>query len=149
MPPTYGMYSVCAAINDVAVLKVPLDTTPGPNQFQPRVDAVCELLSTQSPSPKLVFLTSPGNPTGTLIPPESIRAILDHPTWRGLLVVDEAYIDFDEASRSAVTLCVSLSLLAHSKLTCFLRVRLNEGYPNLVVMQTLSKGFGLAGIRYA
>lgn len=57
---------------------------------------ICEQLSTLDPPPKLVWLTSPGNPTGTLIPLDTIRPILDHPTWRGLLVMDEAYIDFSD-----------------------------------------------------
>lgn len=112
-PPTYGMYTVCATINDVNVVKIPLDVEEG--RFQPQVEKVhspllcpcikadayvrlqiCEQLSTLDPPPKLVFLTSPGNPTGTLIPSDVIRPILDHPTWRGLLVMDEAYIDFSD-----------------------------------------------------
>ncbi|GAA94617.1 uncharacterized protein L969DRAFT_48951 [Mixia osmundae IAM 14324] len=119
-PPTYGMYSVCAKVNDVALVKVPLDDT-----FVPRLD---EINAALTPAVKLVFLTSPGNPTGTLIPLQAVRQLLDHPTWHGLVVLDEAYIDFAEPEASGVTL-------------------LNEGYQNLVVMQTLSKGFGLAGIR--
>lgn len=78
---------------------------------------------------KLLFLCSPGNPTGTLIPLDSIRSILANPDYNGLVVVDEAYIDFASSESSAVRLLVQ------------------EKWDNLVVMQTLSKGFGLAAIR--
>ena len=79
------------------------------------------------PSIKLIFLCSPGNPTGTLISLASIRALLDYEPFKGIVVVDEAYIDFSEPGSSAVSLVAE--------------------YANLCVMQTLSKSFGLAGIR--
>jgi histidinol-phosphate aminotransferase len=79
------------------------------------------------PEAKLLFLCSPGNPTGTLIPLSTIRAVAENPAYKGLIVVDEAYIDFAPEGTSAVQL-------------------VNE-YANVCVMQTLSKGFGLAGIR--
>ena len=79
------------------------------------------------PSIKLIFLCSPGNPTGTLISLESIRALLDYEPFKGIVVVDEAYIDFSEPGSSAASLVTE--------------------YANLCVMQTLSKSFGLAGIR--
>ncbi|GAA5994016.1 hypothetical protein JCM5350_001610 [Sporobolomyces pararoseus] len=131
-PPTYGMYGVCAQINDVEVVKVPLDVEGG--KFLPKVDEINKTLSeaANSPNPiKLTFLCSPGNPTGTLIPLSSIRQVLQNPDYQGLVVVDEAYIDFaDEPDQeSAVKLLIE------------------EGWDNLVVMQTLSKGFGLAAIR--
>ncbi|GAA5970342.1 hypothetical protein JCM21900_001650 [Sporobolomyces salmonicolor] len=131
-PPTYGMYGVCAQINDVEVVKVNLDVEGG--KFRPKVDEINRTLSeaarTENPI-KLVFLCSPGNPTGTLIPLSDVRAILANPDYEGLVVVDEAYIDFaDEPDQaSAVKLLVE------------------EGWDNLVIMQTLSKGFGLAAIR--
>lgn len=81
------------------------------------------------PSIKLVFLCSPGNPTGTPISLKSIRAILDFEPFKGIVMVDEAYIDFSDPGTSAVQLI--------------------QEYPNLCVMQTLSKSFGLAAIRYA
>jgi len=81
------------------------------------------------PSIKLVFLCSPGNPTGTLISLASIRAILDYEPFKGIVVVDEAYVDFSEPGNSAVSLVAE--------------------YANLCVMQTLSKSFGLAAIRCA
>lgn len=96
------MYPVCACVNDVDVIRCPLETEKG--TFQPRVEAINEILSGgDGKKIKLLFLTSPGNPTGTTILPEYIRQILNHPTWRGLVVVDEAYIDFSSIP-SAVTL---------------------------------------------
>ena len=80
------------------------------------------------PSIKLVFICSPGNPTGTLIPIQDIREILEFPAFRGMVVVDEAYIDFSGENASAASLVTK--------------------YANLCVMQTLSKSFGLAAIRY-
>ncbi|GAA6032575.1 hypothetical protein JCM8097_004823 [Rhodosporidiobolus ruineniae] len=130
-PPTYGMYGVCAQVNDVGVTKVDLNTEGG--AFTPRVDEINAAISaaakTDSPI-KLTFLCSPGNPTGTLIPLDDVRKVLSNPDYDGLVVVDEAYIDFADPSKdSAVKLLVE------------------EGWSNLVVMQTLSKGFGLAAIR--
>jgi histidinol-phosphate/aromatic aminotransferase/cobyric acid decarboxylase-like protein len=76
---------------------------------------------------KLIFLCSPGNPTGTLISLASIRALLDYEPFKGIVVIDEAYIDFSEPGSSAAPLVAE--------------------YANLCVMQTLSKSFGLAAIR--
>ncbi|SCZ89553.1 BZ3500_MvSof-1268-A1-R1_Chr9g10451 [Microbotryum saponariae] len=133
-PPTYGMYAVCAQINDVDVIKVPLECERG--RFQLDVEKINSTITSAASTPnpiKLVFICSPGNPTGTLIPLPAIRSILDNPHFTGLVVVDEAYIDFcpSPSTDSAVSLATS-----------------QEGaYDNLVVMQTLSKGFGLAAIR--
>ena len=80
------------------------------------------------PSIKLVFLCSPGNPTGTLISLSSLRSILEYEDFKGIVVVDEAYIDFaTQENASAVSLI--------------------QEYSNLCVSQTLSKSFGLAAIR--
>ncbi|KAK9316532.1 pyridoxal phosphate-dependent transferase [Lipomyces starkeyi] len=123
-PPTYGMYSVSAQVNDVEVVTVNLDLeTKG---FPLRVDKVMEALSNDS-SIHLVYLCSPGNPTASLVDPESVKKILTHPTWNGIVVVDEAYIDFSPAGSSIAPLVTE--------------------YDNLIVMQTLSKAFGMAGIR--
>lgn len=81
------------------------------------------------PSIKLIFLCSPGNPTGTLVSLSAVRQLLEYDKFKGIVVVDEAYIDFAGSGASAVSL-------------------VNE-YANLCVMQTLSKSFGLAAIRYA
>ncbi|KAI8987564.1 histidinol-phosphate aminotransferase [Mycotypha africana] len=125
-PPTYGMYSVCAQINDVQVVKSKLNVEEG--AFQLDLNSVFENLKIH-PEVKIVFLCSPGNPTGTCLRHEDIRAILDS-DYKGLVVVDEAYIDFvvDKEGQGSVASWVNQ-------------------YPNLVVMQTLSKSFGLAGIR--
>jgi histidinol-phosphate aminotransferase len=80
------------------------------------------------PSAKLLFLCSPGNPTGTLIPLSTIKRIAENPAYKGIIVVDEAYIDFAPEGSSAVELV--------------------KEYANVCVCQTLSKGFGLAGIRW-
>jgi histidinol-phosphate aminotransferase len=121
-PPTYGMYSVSAQVNDVSLVKVPLKT-PG---FQLDVPAITSALSSD-PSIKLAYLCSPGNPTGALLRKEDVQAILEHETWNGVVVLDEAYIDFAPEGSS-------------------LSQWITE-WPNLVVMQTMSKAFGLAGAR--
>jgi histidinol-phosphate aminotransferase len=125
-PPTYGMYSVSAAVNDLAVVKVPLDVENA--RFQLRVDAI--LKETRAdPNIRLMFLCSPGNPTGTCLAKKDIRTILES-DYNGLVVVDEAYIDFVKESDEKGSV-----------------IRWIEQYPNLVVLQTLSKSFGMAAIR--
>lgn len=124
-PPTYGMYSVSAQVNDVGLVKIPLLPAP---EFGIDVPAITSTLSSPEASTiKLVYLCSPGNPTGSLIKKEDVRKVLEHPTWNGVVVLDEAYIDFAPEGSS-------------------LAEWVSE-WPNLVVMQTLSKAFGLAGIR--
>lgn len=122
-PPTYGMYAVSAQVNDVGIVKVPLDVD---NNFCAQPEKINEALSAD-PSIKLVYLCSPGNPTGNLVRKEDVQAVLEHPTWNGIVVLDEAYIDFAPEDSSLAEWVAE--------------------WPNLVVMQTLSKAFGLAGIR--
>ncbi|EHK43385.1 hypothetical protein TRIATDRAFT_258556 [Trichoderma atroviride IMI 206040] len=122
-PPTYGMYAVSAQVNDVAIAKVPL--LPAPT-FGLDVPAISAALSAD-PSIKIAYLCSPGNPTGSLLAKADVVALLNHPTWNGVIVLDEAYIDFAPDNASLAELVAE--------------------YPNLVVMQTLSKAFGMAGIR--
>ena len=117
------MYGVSAQVNDVDIVKVPLDVENG---FQLQPDKILETLSTDD-SIKMVYICSPGNPTANLIRKSDIQKVLEHPTWNGVVVVDEAYIDFAPEGSS-------------------LAEWVND-WPNLVVMQTLSKAFGLAGIR--
>lgn len=114
--PTYGMYRVAAAINDVQVREVPLG-----EDFSLPTDA---LLSACDENTKLMFICSPNNPTGNSFSIEQMRWLLEY--FDGILVVDEAYIDF--ASQPSVS-----SLL--------------KEYDNLIVLQTLSKAYGLAGLR--
>ncbi|KAI1413515.1 histidinol-phosphate aminotransferase [Hypoxylon sp. FL1857] len=122
-PPTYGMYSVFAQVNDVATIRVPLGPAPG---FQLDVPAICAALSS-NPYIKLLYLASPGNPTGSLLAKSDIQQLLAHPTWNGVLVLDEAYIDYAHEGASFVQQVTN--------------------YPNLAVVHTLSKAFGMASIR--
>lgn len=117
------MYSVSAQVNDVAVVKAPLDVH---NNFSLQPTLINEMLS-QDPTIKMVYICSPGNPTANLVSKSDVQAVLEHPTWNGLVVLDEAYIDFAPDSASLAEWVAE--------------------WPNLVVMQTLSKAFGLAGIR--
>ncbi|TFK68985.1 histidinol-phosphate aminotransferase [Pluteus cervinus] len=131
-PPTYGMYAVCAQVNDVGVVKVPLVLTGDKGEggkdgrFSVRVDEVKKAIDA-NPEVKLIFLCSPGNPTGTLIPVSTIRELLEYEAFHGIVVVDEAYIDFAGEEASAASLV--------------------KEFGNICVMQTLSKSFGLAAIR--
>lgn len=122
-PPTYGMYAVSAQVNDLHIEKVPLNNADA-FSLQPRL--INESLSSD-PSIKIVYICSPGNPTANLIRKADIEQVLRHPTWNGLVVLDEAYIDFAPEGSSLAEWVTE--------------------WPNLVVMQTLSKAFGLAGIR--
>lgn len=114
--PTYGMYRVAAAINDVRVREVPL----GDDYSLP----TAELLAACDENTKLMFICSPNNPTGNSFSVEQLRWLLEY--FDGILVVDEAYIDF--SSQPSVS-----SLLGE--------------YDNLIVLQTLSKAYGLAALR--
>lgn len=116
LPPTYGMYQVAADIAGVEVRKVPLD-----QNFQPDVAAIHRATE---PNTKILFLCSPNNPTGNMADPAIIRQIAEQ--FPGIVVVDEAYIDFTHTPGS-------ITLLSE--------------FPKLVVLQTLSKAWGLAGIR--
>ncbi len=117
------MYAVSAQVNDLEVVKVPLDTA---RKFQLRPEAINDALSSD-PNIKIVYICSPGNPTANLIAKSDIQQVLEHPTWNGVVVLDEAYIDFSAEGSSLAKWVTE--------------------WPNLVVMQTLSKAFGLAGIR--
>ena len=124
-PPTYGMYSVSAQVNDVGLAKVPLLPAPG---FGIDVLAIKAVLSgSEAARIKLIYVCSPGNPTGSLIAKDDLKQILEHETWNGVVILDEAYIDFAPEGSSLAEWVAE--------------------WPNLVVMQTLSKAFGLAGIR--
>lgn len=116
LPPTYGMYAVLANINAIENRTVLLS-----DNFQPRVDSILKAVDAQS---KILFLCSPNNPTGNSFSIETIEALLLR--FRGLVVIDEAYIDFSDEKSWLEKL---------------------KKYPNLVITQTLSKAYGLAGIR--
>ncbi|MFP4622126.1 MAG: histidinol-phosphate transaminase [Bacteroidales bacterium] len=114
--PTYGMYEVAARINDVEVRKPELT-----ENFQPDVDTIFRNADRNS---KLVFLCNPNNPTGNLLDQQKIKKILDG--FQGLVIIDEAYIDFS----------------GDPGFLPFL-----DRYPNLIVLQTFSKARAMAGIR--
>jgi len=119
--PTYNMYQVSANINNVELIKVPLD-----ENFQ--IDKKTAIPDSESEKLKLIFICSPNNPTANSI--DAVEDIIQN--FEGIVVVDEAYIDFTE--RTSLSLKISK-------------------YPNLIVLQTLSKAWGLAaarvGIAYA
>ena len=114
--PTYGMYKVCAEVNAVNVQQVLLTT-----EFDLDLDAVP---NTFDATTKVIFLCSPNNPTGNVLTRKKIVEVLKR--FYGLVVIDEAYIDFTN----------SKSFLFELK-----------KYPNLIVLQTFSKAWGLAGLR--
>ena len=121
--PTYGMYEVSAAINNVELIKLPLDA-----DF--KLDSTVTQKLPDEKNLKLIFLCSPNNPTGNTIDRKTVEMILT--SFKGIVIIDEAYIDF-----SPVASCLDLI----------------EKYPNLIVSQTFSKAWGLAsarvGIAYA
>lgn len=116
LPPTYGMYGVLANINAVENREVLLST-----DFQPQIEKIFKAIDDNT---KIIFLCSPNNPTGNSFSEESVTTLLEH--FNGLIVIDEAYIDFSEKESWLQKL---------------------EQYPNLIITQTLSKAYGLAGIR--
>ena len=119
-PPTFGMYSVSARIQGAAVIEVPLRAEQG---FGLDADAVLERCAHNT---KLVFLCSPNNPTGNLLAERPMLRIARELAGRALVVVDEAYIEFSHRASLALRL---------------------EEFPNLAVLRTLSKAYGLAGAR--
>jgi histidinol-phosphate aminotransferase len=116
LPPTYGMYEVSANINDVEVRKVNLL-----QNYQLDLDKIAETVDTNT---KMIFICSPNNPTGNSINRTDIETILAN--FKGLVVIDEAYINF-------------------ARQKTFIQ-ELTE-YPNLVILQTFSKAWGLAALR--
>ncbi len=115
-PPTYGMYEVCAAVNDVKVIKVNLN-----NDYQLNTEGILKAIN---PFTRLIFICSPNNPTGNSMKQSDIDILLNK--FEGLVIIDEAYINY--AAQGTLI------------------PKLME-YPNLVILQTLSKAWGLAGLR--
>jgi len=116
MPPTYGMYSVAANINNVEIQKVPLS-----KDFQIQTKKVLQNVSDQT---KIIMICSPNNPTANIFDPESIQKLLHR--FKGIVVLDEAYVDFTKKQNG-------LEWLTDHK--------------NLVVLRTFSKAWGMANIR--
>lgn len=126
-PPTYGMYAISASLNNTPVTAVPLlQDHDEQRRWQLDIDAI----KANSNHVKVVFLCHPANPLGNLLDPRDIETVLAHFAGNALVVVDEAYIEY------ALQQDPSVSFAA----------RIDE-FENLVVMRTLSKAFGLAGIR--
>ncbi len=116
LPPTYGMYEVSAGINDIRLKKVNLTS-----DFQLKTDEILEAIEEKT---KIIFICSPNNPSGNKVNRDDVRRILEN--FGGLVVLDEAYIDFSDEPSFISEL---------------------SDFPNLVVMQTFSKAWGLASLR--
>lgn len=116
LPPTYGMYEVLANVNAVDVIKINLSES-----FQPKVD---DILNSADQYSKILFLCSPNNPSGNSFNIKNVERLLLN--FNGIVVIDEAYIDFSDQKSWLNRL---------------------EEFPNLIITQTLSKAYGLAGIR--
>ncbi len=114
-PPTFGMYQVDADLNNVAAIRVPLDAD---------FDLDVEGILAQNGKAKLLFLCSPNSPTGNCMAAERMEKIITD--WQGIVVLDEAYVDF----------CQERSFVP----------RLKE-FPHLAILQTFSKAWGMAGVR--
>lgn len=115
--PSYGMYEVSASVNDVEIIKIPLDS-----RFRINYNDLVPWLSDERL--KLIIICSPNNPTGNCMDRSVVEKIIS--VFNGVILLDEAYIDFaDQPSlKDSIT-----------------------GYPNLIVMQTFSKAFGMASVR--
>lgn len=116
MPPTYGMYKVAADINNVCAIEIPLT-----KEFEIDTENVLKNLISET---KIIFICSPNNPSGNLLNRESIISIVKN--FNGIVVIDEAYIDFANEKSWISEL---------------------ENFNNIVVLQTFSKAWGLANIR--
>ncbi len=117
LPPTYGMYEVSASVNNVEIQKIPL--TP---DYQLDTD---KIISAINPKTKLIFICSPNNPTGNLIDRQAILTIIEN-FQQGIVIIDEAYNDFSEEPSFIPEL---------------------DKFPNVMVLQTFSKAWGLAALR--
>jgi histidinol-phosphate aminotransferase len=114
--PTYGMYAVCASVNNVSVQRILLA-----QEYELDIDLIFNSIL---PSTKVIFLCSPNNPSGNLLERKKIEKIIKE--FSGVVVIDEAYIDFANNPGFVPSL---------------------PHYPNLIILQTLSKAWGLAGLR--
>ncbi|MCS5710406.1 histidinol-phosphate transaminase [Candidatus Berkiella aquae] len=119
-PPTFGMYQQSVKLQGAKLVTVPLLVDKG---FQWDLQKIKQSISSNT---KMIFICSPNNPTGNVIPPEEILALLNFVNEKVLVVIDEAYIEF--AQNESMTSYISQ-------------------YSNLVILRTLSKAFGLADLR--
>lgn len=116
LPPTYGMYSVLADLNAIENKEVLLT-----KEFQPSIKNILEEVNENS---KILFLCTPNNPTGNSLDIKSVEVLVK--TFQGIVVIDEAYIDFSEQESWIKRL---------------------EEFPNLIITQTFSKAYAMAGVR--
>lgn len=124
-PPTYGMYAISAAINHNETITVPLQQA----NWQLDLAGIEAALADPNNSVKVVFICNPSNPLGNQLRQQDIERVVALCAGKALVVVDEAYIEFVDAPATTTM------------------ARYLDQYDNLVVMRTLSKAFGLAGIR--
>jgi histidinol-phosphate aminotransferase len=117
LPPTYGMYEVSASVNNVEIQKIPLTT-----DYQLDTE---KIISAINPKTKLIFICSPNNPTGNLIDRQAILTIIEN-FQQGIVIIDEAYNDFSDEPSFIPEL---------------------DKFPNVMVLQTFSKAWGLAALR--
>jgi histidinol-phosphate aminotransferase len=115
--PTYGMYEVSASVNDIKIVKIPLD-----ENFQIDIRKAEQWFSDKNL--KLIFICSPNNPTGNSMNHQDVEYLIS--SFKGIVIIDEAYIDFSDKPSF---------------------IKMVERYPNLILMQTFSKAFGLASVR--
>lgn len=120
-PPSFGMYRIAAQIQGASIISVPRD----PESLGLNLEGMLAVLRGDAP-PRLIFLTSPANPTGDVARPELLEAVLEAARGRAIVVVDEAYAEFT----SAPSFCERV-----------------PKHDNLVVLRTLSKAFASAGLR--
>jgi len=130
-PPTYGMYSIAAQLNNNRTVNVPLVLRN--ESYQLNLNAIANALSSSDLSVKVIFLCNPSNPLGNLLSLKDIESVLQLAAGKAIVVVDEAYIEYAEAGTGCEQVLSSVQ-------------QLNQ-FSHLVVLRTLSKGFGLAGIR--
>jgi len=117
LPPTYGMYEVSANVNNIEIQKIPLTT-----DYQLDTKKIIDSIN---PKTKLIFICSPNNPTGNLIDRKAILEIIEN-FHQGIVIIDEAYNDFSEEPSFVLEL---------------------DNFPNVMVLQTFSKAWGLASLR--
>jgi len=117
LPPTYGMYRVCASINDIKIIEVDLN-----KDFSLDVEKIIETANKEKP--KVIFICSPNNPSANVYDEKDVEAVLKN--VNSLVIVDEAYIDFSDSPSW---------------------IKRRDEFNNLIVLQTFSKAWGMAGVR--
>lgn len=122
-PPTFAMYPIEAQIHDITNIKIP---RTGDLADRLSVDQVVKTATDQTQHVKIVFICNPGNPSSTSLPVEEVKTLIRELSDCAMVVIDEAYIEFADHPSFATLL---------------------SGHPNLIILRTLSKSYGLAGLR--